>query len=58
MTRFEWAYPSGVEDVNNQWISGQTMILAIVIMNMLYLISETRVKIGEKGINDPPVKVM
>jgi len=33
------------------------MILAIVIMNMVYLISETRVKVGERGINDPPVKV-
>ena len=30
MTRFEWAYPSGVEDVNNQWISGQTMILRLL----------------------------
>ena len=27
MTRFEWAYPSGIEDVRNQWISGSTMIL-------------------------------
>ena len=57
MTRFEWAYPSGVEDVKNQWISGQTMILNVVIMNMVYLVTETRVKVGEKGINDPPVKV-
>jgi len=57
MTRFEWAYPSGVEDTTNQWISGQTMILNVVIMNMVYLVTETRVKVGEKGINDPPVKV-
>ena len=26
-------------------------------MNMVYLVTETRVKVGEKGINDPPVKV-
>ena len=47
MTRFEWAYPSGVEDVKEQWISGSTMILAIVIMNAVYLVSETRVQVGE-----------
>lgn len=58
MTRFEWAYPSGVEDVKNQWISGSTMILNVVIMNMVYLVTETRVKVGEAGINDPPVKVV
>ena len=23
MTRFEWAYPSGSEDVKEQWISGK-----------------------------------
>ena len=33
------------------------MILNVVIMNMVYLVTETRVKVGEKGINDPPVKV-
>ena len=49
MTRFEWAYPSGVEDVKEQWISGSTMILAIVIMNAVYLVSETRVQVGEHG---------
>ena len=58
MTRFEWAYPSGSEDVKEQWISGSTMILATVIMNAVYLVSETRVKVGEPGINDPGVKVV
>ena len=28
-------YPSGVEDVRDQWISGPTMLLATVIMNMV-----------------------
>ena len=51
MTRFEWAYPSGVEDVKEQWISGSTMILAIVIMNAVYLVSETRVQVGEPPAN-------
>ena len=60
-TRFEWAYPSGVEDAHGlapqQWISGSTMVLATVIMNALYLVVETRTKVGERGINDPPVKL-
>ena len=34
------------------------MLLAVVIMNMVYLTSETRVRIDEPGINDPPVKLM
>ena len=58
MTRFEWAYPSGLEDVNEQWISGPTMLLAVIIMNMVYLTSETRVRIEEPGINDPGVKLV
>ena len=58
MTRFQWAYPSGVEDVRNQWISGPTMLLATVIMNMVYLTSETRTRVGEAGINDPAVKLV
>ena len=35
MTRFQWAYPSGTEDVINQWIAGPTMVLATVSMNMV-----------------------
>jgi hypothetical protein len=58
MTRFEWAYPSGAEDVTNQWISGSTMILAAITMNMVYLTSETRLQIGEPGINDPNNKLL
>ena len=58
MTRFEWAYPSGLEDVSEQWISGPTMLLAVIIMNMVYLTSETRVRIEEPGINDPGVKLI
>ena len=58
MTRFSWAYPSGVEDVAEQWISGPTMLLACVIMNMVYLNSETRVRIEEPGINDPSTKLV
>eukprot|EP00940_MAST-03C_sp_MAST-3C-sp2_P001604 g1604.t1 len=57
-TRFEWAYPSGIEDVRNQWISGQSMILFTVIMSMVYLVTESRTRIGEKGINDPPIKLL
>ena len=57
MTRFQWAYPSGTEDVINQWIAGPTMVLATVIMNMVYLITETRTRVGEPGINDPNVKI-
>ena len=60
-TRFEWAYPSGVEDAHGlapqQWIAGSTMVLATVIMNALYLAVETRTKVGERGINDPPIKL-
>ena len=33
------------------------MVLATVIMNALYLVVETRTKVGERGINDPPVKL-
>ena len=55
MTRFEWAYPSGDEDVRNQWISGAQMIFATVIMNMVYLTTETRCRLGEQGISEPKV---
>jgi len=58
MTRFEWAYPSGEEDVREQWISGQTMLLATIIMNMVYLVSETRSRVGEPGVNDPFIKLL
>ena len=54
MTRFEWAYPSGTEHHINQWISGQTMVLATVIMSMVYLNSETRSRVGEPGKPPPP----
>ena len=57
MTRFQWAYPSGTEELFNQWISGNTMILATTIMNMVYLTSETRTRWGEPGINDPITKI-
>ena len=57
MTRFEWAYPSGTEHAINQWISGQTMVLITVAMNMVYLVAETRSRVGEPGINDPDVKL-
>ena len=39
LTRFEWAYPSGVEDINEQWIQGSTMLLAVVVMNMVSIVS-------------------
>jgi hypothetical protein len=58
MTRFEWAYPSGEEHDINQWISGQTMVLSVVIMNMVYVVAETRSRVGEPGINDPTVKLV
>lgn len=57
MTRLEWAYPSGVEDITNQWISGSTMVIAVVTMNIVYLIDESRSSYGERGINDPPIKL-
>mmetsp|Transcript_2709 Transcript_2709/g.8383 ORF Transcript_2709/g.8383 Transcript_2709/m.8383 type:complete len:415 (+) Transcript_2709:1267-2511(+) len=56
MTRFEWAYPSGQEG-RGEWIQGQTMVLATVIMSMVYLTSETRARVGEPGINDPNIKL-
>ena len=34
------------------------MMLSVVIANMIYLTVETRTKVGEKGINDPPVKLV
>ena len=34
------------------------MLLAVVVMNMVYLTSETRVRIDEPGINDPPIKLL
>jgi len=58
MTRFQWAYPSGAEDPSNQWISGSTMVLATTTMNMVYLLSETRMQIGERGINEPSTKLL
>ena len=58
MTRFRWAYPSGREDPADPWISGATMILATVVMNMVYLTTETRTRWGEPGINDPAVKIV
>ena len=33
-------------------------LLSVVIMNMVYLVTETRVKVGERGINDPSVKII
>lgn len=57
MTRFEWAYPSGHEDVMNQWISGPTMILCTITMNMVFLTTETRTRWGEPGFNDPGTKL-
>ncbi len=58
MTRFQWAYPSGGESVFNQWISGPTMLLATVVMNMVYLTTETRIQQNEPGINDPRMKII
>ena len=57
MTRFNWAYPSGEEQVFDQWISGHTMLLATIIMNMVYLTTETRTRQGESGINQPGIKI-
>ena len=42
----------------NQWVSGSTMVLCTVIMSMVFLVTETRVRAGEKGINDPNVKLL
>jgi hypothetical protein len=57
MTRFQWAYPSGHEDISNPWISGSTMILVTVVANMVFLSTETRIRYGESGINTPHNKV-
>ena len=57
MTRFQWAYPSGMEDEREQWVSGPTMVLCTVIMNAVFLSMETRTRVGEPGINDPNVKL-
>ena len=58
MTRFQWAYPSGIENHKEPWISGPTMLLCAVIMNMVYLTTETRTRVGEPGINDPNIKIV
>lgn len=58
MTRLQWAYPSGNNGAGSNWISGSTMVLAVVTMNIVYLIDETRSSVGERGINDPPVKIV
>merc|ERR1719198_1203921 len=42
----------------NQWISGNTMCLCTVIMNMVWVVTETRCRVGEPGINDPNVKIV
>ena len=34
------------------------MLLAVCVMNMVYLTSETRVRIEEPGINDPSIKLL
>ena len=34
------------------------MLLSTVIMNMVYLTTETRTRVGEKGINDPNTKLV
>jgi len=47
-----------MEEIHEQWIQGSTMLLAVVVMNMVYLTSETRVRIDEPGINDPPIKLL
>jgi len=57
MTRFQWAYPSGIEDEREPWISGPMMVMVTVIMNMVYLTTETRTRVGEPGINDPNIKI-
>ena len=56
MTRFQWAYPSG-GDADELSLGGPVMVLAAVMMNMVYLVIETRTRVGEPGINDPNVKI-
>ena len=58
MTRFQWAYPSGVgEGDRDAWLSGPETVLIVVVMNMVFLNSETRTRVGEPGINDPKIKL-
>ena len=56
-TACRWAYPSGIEDEREPWISGPMMVMVTVIMNMVYLTTETRTRVGEPGINDPNIKI-
>ena len=56
-TRFSWAYPSGEEKVFDRWITGDSMLFATIIMCMVYLTTETRLRDGERGINDPGIKL-
>merc|ERR1719453_1379432 len=58
MTRFQWAYPSGASDSRDEQIRGPTMVLATIIMSMVYLVAETRLKMQEPGINDPDTKLL
>tara|TARA_B100000683_G_scaffold77283_1_gene76423 strand:- start:8166 stop:9275 length:1110 start_codon:yes stop_codon:yes gene_type:complete len=55
--RFSWAYPSASETVFDQFISGHVVTLAVVIMSMTWLATETRCDTSERGINAPRVKL-
>ena len=56
-TRFYWAYPDPNLPVNSL-IDTNTMLLVTAVMSMVFLISNTQVIPGEKGINHPKNKVI
>ena len=39
-------------------VRGSVLVAHAQIMNMVYLVTETRSKLGEKGINDPAIKLV
>lgn len=57
-TRFYWAYPDAQTKDSSSLINTNTMLIAIAIMSMVYLTSNTQVMPGEKGVNHPKNKII
>lgn len=57
VTRFTWAYPTTDSQTNRNWIRGGTMQVLVSIAAIVFLISNTQVNPGERGINMPKVKL-
>ena len=57
-TRFYWAYPDAQTKDSSSLINTNSMLIAIAIMSMVYLTSNTQVMPGEKGVNHPKNKII